>query len=325
MRGVNLGGWLILEKWITPSLFAGTNATDEFSLMQALGDRAQTVMHEHHRTFITEPDFAWLAAHGIEAVRIPVGYWIFGDEPPFVGSIASLDGAFHWAAAHKLKVLLDVHAAPGSQNGWDHSGKSGHLGWHTDRRNIDRTLEFVQKLAERYGHNPQLWGIELLNEPHWAVPKKTLARYYEAAYKIVRDRTPEEVFVVISDAFRPYDWADVLPAPLYTNVLLDRHFYQCFDDADKALDVPGHLQKCSVDWSQEVAGLQLQKPVIAGEWSLALDGEVQPEDLAAYATAELAALEHTAAWFFWTYKTEDSPEWDMRRSANLLGLTPKSA
>lgn len=28
LRGVNLGGWLLLEKWITPSLFDGLDATD---------------------------------------------------------------------------------------------------------------------------------------------------------------------------------------------------------------------------------------------------------------------------------------------------------
>ncbi len=27
LRGVNLGGWLVLEKWITPSLFADLAAT----------------------------------------------------------------------------------------------------------------------------------------------------------------------------------------------------------------------------------------------------------------------------------------------------------
>ena len=29
LRGVNLGGWLVLEKWMTPSLFDGTAAADE--------------------------------------------------------------------------------------------------------------------------------------------------------------------------------------------------------------------------------------------------------------------------------------------------------
>jgi glucan 1,3-beta-glucosidase len=104
--------------------------------------------------------------------------------------------------------------------------------------------------------------------------------------------------------------------------MLDRHFYQCFADADKALDLPGHLQKCTVDWQHDVATLQLHKPVIAGEWSLALDGDVTPEARTAYAKAQLATLEQTAAWFFWTYKTEDSPEWDLRRCATLLGLKP---
>ena len=36
-RGVNLGGWLALEKWITPSLYAGVQAEDEYTLCQTLG------------------------------------------------------------------------------------------------------------------------------------------------------------------------------------------------------------------------------------------------------------------------------------------------
>ncbi len=29
IKGVNLGNWLVLEKWMSPSLFAGTDAADE--------------------------------------------------------------------------------------------------------------------------------------------------------------------------------------------------------------------------------------------------------------------------------------------------------
>lgn len=323
MRGVNLGGWLVLERWITPSLFKDTDAADEFSLMHALGERAEAVIGEHRRTFITESDFAWLAAHGIEAVRIPVGYWAFGGEEPFIKNIEYVDSAFHWAAAHSIKVLIDFHAAPGSQNGWDHSGRSGSMDWHEHAAHQQKSLKVIAQLAERYGRNPQLYGIEVLNEPHWDVPKKTLARFYEAAYQAIRKHAPDSVAVVISDAFRPYDWGDTLAEPLFTNVILDRHFYQCFDDADKSLDIHGHIQKAEKQWCEDVDALQTLKPVIAGEWSLALDGEVSPEDRAAYANAELAAMDRTAAWFFWTYKTEESPEWDLRKSATLLGLKAK--
>ena len=42
MRGVNLGGWLVLEPWITPSLFepfinATNPAVDEYTFTQILG------------------------------------------------------------------------------------------------------------------------------------------------------------------------------------------------------------------------------------------------------------------------------------------------
>lgn len=323
IRGVNLGGWLVLERWITPSLFQGTPATDEFTLMQSLGEHAKERLEMHRRTFITESDFAWLAARGIETVRIPVGYWIFGDEPPFIEHYNYLDRAFDWATTHNLKILIDLHAAPGSQNGWDHSGRSGDINWHKHTEHQEKSLNTIARLAKRYGSHSHLWGIEVLNEPHWDIPKKTLAAYYEKAYKIIRSHTPDSVAVVISDAFRPYDWDDVLARPQFTNTLLDRHFYQCFDDADKSLDIPGHLHKAEKQWCDDIKNLQASKPVIAGEWSLALDGEVSPEDRAAYAKAELAAMNDTAAWFFWTYKTEESPEWDLRKSATLLGLKPE--
>nr|AIA95584.1 CAZy families GH5 protein [uncultured Lactococcus sp.] len=30
IKGTNLGGWLVLEKWMTPHLFDNTNADDEY-------------------------------------------------------------------------------------------------------------------------------------------------------------------------------------------------------------------------------------------------------------------------------------------------------
>lgn len=39
IRGVNLGGWLVLEKWIRPSVFANLPSTvvDEYTFCQNLG------------------------------------------------------------------------------------------------------------------------------------------------------------------------------------------------------------------------------------------------------------------------------------------------
>ena len=71
LHGVNLGGWLVLERWMTPSLFADTDARDEYTFMQTPGAREK--LREHQKNFIRESDFKWLRDNGIEAVRIPVG------------------------------------------------------------------------------------------------------------------------------------------------------------------------------------------------------------------------------------------------------------
>ena len=80
LRGVNLGGWLVLEKWITPSVFEGLDATDETTYCVELGDKADAILKQHWNTYITRDDFAWLAKIGINAVRLPVGQWLFGKD-----------------------------------------------------------------------------------------------------------------------------------------------------------------------------------------------------------------------------------------------------
>ena len=111
LRGVNLGGWLLLEKWITPSLFADLAATDETTWCAELGhEEATRRLHHHWQTFITRDDFAWLARTGINAVRLPVGHWLFGPDYPYhrsygaarhpfvVGGLEIVDQVFAWAA-----------------------------------------------------------------------------------------------------------------------------------------------------------------------------------------------------------------------------------
>ena len=68
VRGVNLGGWLVLEPWITPSLFDDTGndaIVDEWTFCQ-MQDRgtAEGVLQNHWNTFYTEDDFADIAAAG---------------------------------------------------------------------------------------------------------------------------------------------------------------------------------------------------------------------------------------------------------------------
>jgi len=89
IKGVNLGNWLVLEKWMSPGLFADTEAEDETQLSCDLADVIERLT-AHRDSYITERDFAYLARHGIDTVRIPVPFFIFGDYPPYVGCIEYL-------------------------------------------------------------------------------------------------------------------------------------------------------------------------------------------------------------------------------------------
>ena len=131
LRGVNLGGWLVLERWMTPSVFAGTDASNEHQLMMQ-PDGPERIA-KHRQEFMTEADFAWLHAHGIEALRVPVGYWVLESQDGYLEATKQLDWCFAMAQKYHMRVLLDLHAAPGAQNLGDHSGSGNRMpqtGWY---------------------------------------------------------------------------------------------------------------------------------------------------------------------------------------------------
>ena len=58
IKGVNLGNWLVLEKWMSPALFEGTTAEDEYYLPTQLSPEAYEARIKIHRSeYITERDF----------------------------------------------------------------------------------------------------------------------------------------------------------------------------------------------------------------------------------------------------------------------------
>jgi Endoglucanase len=348
LRGVNLGGWLLLEKWMKPSLFEGLAATDETTWCVELGDKATEKLHAHWQSFITREDFAWLAGVGINAVRIPVGHWIFGppypyhrkygaNPHPFVeGGIEVLDRAFQWATEFGISVIIDYHAAPGCQNGFDNGGMHEVCEWHTREEYLEHSVLVLGRLAERYSTQPCLYAIEMLNEPRWDIPTDLLKGFYLRAYAAIRMHCPpEHVAVIFHDGFRSHqEYLGFMQPPQHQNVLFDIHRYQCFNREDLDMDIQGHVRKAAETWREEARDIQreLKLPTIVGEWSLGLNLEVVslwaegPYDHAlthldafqkdvsyqAYGAAQLLTYEQYHGWFFWSYRTETTPEWSFR-------------
>ena len=225
IRGTNLGNWLVLEKWMMPEMFESTGTEDETWLSRKLPqEELRAKLKAHRDTYITETDFKEIAEMGLNTVRLPVPYQIFDDRPPLVGCVEYVDTAFDWAEKYGLKILLDLHTVPGSQNGYDNGGITGVCKWCKNPKEVEFALTVLERLAKRYGNREGLFGIEVLNEPiSWIVyvtapstgkaadkeeakgsgyvPLSFLKPFYKKAYNKLRAILPDEIEAFIDNLY----------------------------------------------------------------------------------------------------------------------------
>jgi glucan 1,3-beta-glucosidase len=147
-HGTSLGGWLVLEPWITPSLFYqflgasekwGDEAPkhvglDSYTFCTALGDEeANKQLRRHWKTWVTEAQIKNIKYSGATTLRIPVGDWMYVPYEPYIGcmdgALDELNRVLKLCAKYGLTAVLDIHAMKGSQNGLDNSGDSDSLQW----------------------------------------------------------------------------------------------------------------------------------------------------------------------------------------------------
>jgi glucan 1,3-beta-glucosidase len=143
IRGTNIGGWLVLEPWITPSLFyqflgayekwgedaPNRVAFDCYSFCTALGkEEANRQLRRHWEAWVREEDIKAIADTGADTIRVPVGDFMFVPYEPYIGcfdgAVEEFNRLLSYAAKYQLKVLIDIHAMKGGQNAFDNSGYS---------------------------------------------------------------------------------------------------------------------------------------------------------------------------------------------------------
>jgi glucan 1,3-beta-glucosidase len=294
---------------MTPELFAGTTAKDEYHLLLERGPDTSWLTH-HRDTFVTKDDFVWIRDHGIDTVRLPVGHWTYNAPHPYVPCDTYVDQAFEWAQEVGLKVLIDVHAAPGCQNGFDNGGLAGVCQWHIDPHNIDKTLRFIEQLCLHVKHQPALAGIQVLNEPRWDIPLDIIRSFYDRGYRLIRSHLDASYYIVFHDSFRLDVWDDYFRSRSFENVILDTHMYQVFAPEDQRGTLSDLFQKIGVRRAQELSAASQVVDIVVGEWS----GAIHPHALAQVDTGSHDALyravintlwvtfEAARGWFFWNYK-----------------------
>lgn len=315
LRGINLGGWLVAERWMTPDLFEGVTGSGEIVLVRDLGyEAARERLIKHRDTFITENDFRWIAEHGFDFVRLPVGYWLFAETDDFIDGEVYLRRAFEWARLHDLKIVLDFHGLQGSQNGQDHSGEVGRVRLYR-RANRQKALATLEYMCRTYGGNEALLAIELINEPkvRWFLWR--LLRYYDRAVAIAERYLAPTVQIIVSDAFRPLKMAQALSRRGYgSRLVLDVHLYQVFGRAEQELSVDEHIAIVQDEWQQLLDELATYLPVMVGEWSAALPSRADKEGRTAEYFKVQQHFFESGSWAhcYWSYKAPGCGAWDYR-------------
>ncbi|KAI1770400.1 glycoside hydrolase family 5 protein [Hypoxylon cercidicola] len=285
-RGVNLGGWLSLEPFITPSLFnydSKLNIVDEYTLCQHLGPKtAASTLEKHYATFVTEQTFQEIQAAGLDHVRIPYSYWAVQtyDDDPYVFRISwrYLLRAIEWARKYGLRVNLDLHALPGSQNGWNHSGRLGLVNWlnGTDGDlNAQRSLDVHDRLSkffaqDRYKNIITFYG--LANEPRMvSLSAAAVTAWTTQAYNLVR-KNGVAANVVFGDGFMGLaNWQGKLTG--MEGLVLDVHQYVIFNNDQIIYTHQKKVQYACDGWTQQTEQSMDTStgfgPTMFAEWSQA--------------------------------------------------------
>lgn len=278
-------------------------------------------------------------------VRIPIGYWSVLPIPgePFVqGAYAVLGQALDWAQAAGLKVMIDLHGAPGSQNGFDNSGRYGAIAWQQGNT-VQHTLDVLNKIRDDYAYHPAVSSIQLLNEPlGGALNVDGIKSFYTQG---ATNLAQTNVIVSFHDAFQPTSSWNSWSAP--GALLQDTHHYEIFSNDQVAMSPAAHVSTaCGFGGTMRTAS----HIIISGEWTGAMtdctkylngyakgaryDGSLAGSpavgscaglqtgsvaqwnaDLKVqtrqFIEAQLDAFESNAGWVFWTWKTEGAPGWDL--------------
>ncbi|KZT44036.1 glycoside hydrolase [Sistotremastrum suecicum HHB10207 ss-3] len=334
-QSVNLGSWFVHEQWMTPSLFtcASGKQVAEIDIATGWGNttNARAVLERHWDTFVTETDFQYLSSIGINTVRLPIGYWSLGPlycqgtpfEPVadvYQGSWSRVVRAINLAAKHDIGVLIDLHGAPGSQNGQPHSGISdGEINLFNSTYYQNQTLSVLTHLALTLSNVTNVVGIELMNEP---VNDPGLIDLYTTMLQSLRQLSPAtEAFpFYIHDAFDLSMLGNFI-AQRQDFIVQDHHSYFVYTSADNAESAEGHTDdvQTSVAQSLENTSRNQRGNLVVDEWSCALtpnslSQEQNPDQaMSQFCQAQLGVYSNvTAGWSFWSYDLEDcatDPGW----------------
>jgi endoglucanase len=288
-RGLGIGEWLNVESYMlglelvsdVPGLGSSRLRA---ALVAAIGDAdTERFFATWQANLVTEDDVAEWARWGVNTVRVPLNHHAISYE--------QLDRFVGWCKAHGVYVILDLHAAPGSQNCEEMSDSPdgvAHL-WTEPATYRDATIALWRELAAHYRDEPAVAGYDILDEPYdteatgdFSTGVATLRAFYVDVTAAIREVDPHHVLFFEGTRWSgPDGFAGLAPA---WDPQMAWAFHKYWDaNTDAAIRPYLDLRAAT------------GRPV----WN----GETGEDESTGWSAAMIALLErHDIGWNMWTFK-----------------------
>lgn len=173
VKGINLGNWLFPEAYMFAFNGRAFSPQDLDEGIEKLIGRAQAARFwtGFREAYVAKDDIMFLKAAGFNTLRVPVSWRLLAATDGagavrFAGPGWSLlERVTQWCREAGLRIVLDLHSAPGGQTGHTHDEGPGYpLTFYVPQYRA-LTIALWRKLATRYRDETTILGYDLLNEP----------------------------------------------------------------------------------------------------------------------------------------------------------------
>jgi len=172
LRGFGLGGWLVPEGYMLHNqawISGFESPTDiENHIVDLIGsEAAEDFWNLYRENYVAQADIDQIAEWGFNHIRVPFHYKQFydstGTEIPIGYEI--IDELISWCEPYNIYIILDMHCAPGGQNGGPISDSDGTARLWLEDSNKALTIQIWKEIATYYADHTLIGGYDLINEP----------------------------------------------------------------------------------------------------------------------------------------------------------------
>jgi len=292
LKGVGIGGWLLLEGYMIQSYQSldRPRRIKEYISSYIGKAYAEYFFETWFQHFFQEQDIKLIKEAGFNCIRIPLDYQFLFNPSEKEESLvmieshfALLDEIIKVCKQEKIYVILDLHAAPGGQTGTNIDNSLDDLPRLFLNPLYQKQTIFIWKeLASRYKEEDYIVAYDLLNEPlpNWfSEYNQELLPLYQKIIDEIRTVDPHHMITL-----EGVHWStdlSILTGFRDDNILLQFHKYWSNPDKESIKD---YLQLRD----------KLTLPLLMGE-----GGE---NNLLWYSAVFKMYEEQNISYVFWTYK-----------------------